>query len=146
MFGAGSDYCIFLVSRYAEERKAGWGKNDSVERAVVRAGESIATSGATVVLAFGTLAVASFGMLRSIGLAVMLGISIALLVALTLVPAALMVFGDRLFWPGHLDANKEKSERKKGYYAKAAGFTARHSKIVLVIALAISVPATVVVF
>ncbi len=146
MLGAGTDYCIFLISRFAEERKLGRDKKEAVERSLAWAGESIVTSGATVVLAFGTLAVASFGMLRSIGLAVMLGISMALLVALTLVPAALMVFGDRLFWPGHLDANKEKSERKKGYYAKAAGFTARHSKIVLVIALAISVPATVVVF
>src|SRR6266567_3509936 len=80
---------------------------------------------------------------RSIGLAVMLGISVALLVALTLVPSALMVFGDRLFWPGHVGA---KREEKRGYYAKAAGFTARHSKIVLLMALALSVPATAIVF
>src|SRR5205807_6185656 len=81
MFGAGSDYCIFLVSRYAEERRLGRGKKDAVERAVTWAGESIATSGATVVIAFGSLAIAGFGMLRSIGIAVMMGISIALLVA-----------------------------------------------------------------
>ncbi|MBO0888866.1 MMPL family transporter, partial [Candidatus Bathyarchaeota archaeon] len=30
MLGAGSDYCIFLVSRYVEERKTGRGKTDSV--------------------------------------------------------------------------------------------------------------------
>jgi putative drug exporter of the RND superfamily len=146
MLGAGTDYCIFLMSRYAEERRSGRDKKESVERSLAWAGGSIVTSGATVVLAFGTLAVASFGMLRSIGLAVMLGISVALLVALTLVPSALMVFGDRLFWPGHIGAKREKREEKRGYYAKAAGFTARHSKIVLLLALVISVPATVVVF
>ena len=141
MFGAGSDYCIFLVSRYAEERKAGRGKNDSVERAVVRAGESIATSGATVVIAFGSLAVAGFGMLRSIGLAVMLGISIALIVCLTLVPATLSLLGDKLFWPRGLRVKPPRSG-SKSYYHRAAKFTAKHSKMVLLVALAASLPAT----
>jgi RND superfamily putative drug exporter len=142
MFGAGSDYCIFLVSRYAEERRMGRGKKDAVERAVTWAGESIATSGATVVIAFGSLAIAGFGMLRSIGIAVMMGISIALLVALTLVPAALSMFGDRIFWPGGLGLWRKKKAKGSSYYARAARFTAKHSKLILIVALAISLPAT----
>ena len=141
MLGAGSDYCIFLVSRYAEERKMGRGKKDSVERAVTWAGESIATSGATVIIAFGTLAFASFGLLRSIGIAVMLGISVALLVALTLVPAALSLFGDRIFWPRGLSLWRKKKGKGGSYYARAAQFTARHSKLILLLALAITIPA-----
>src|SRR6267143_1525400 len=140
MFGAGSDYCIFLVSRYAEERRLGRGKKDAVERAVTWAGESIATSGATVVIAFGSLAIAGFGMLRSIGIAVMMGISIALLVALTLVPALLMMFGDRLFWPRGLNLWKRKAKHPS-YYARAAKFTAQHSKLILILALVVTVPA-----
>lgn len=140
MLGAGSDYCIFLVSRYAEERKLGRGKKDSVERAVTWAGESIATSGATVIIAFGTLAFASFGLLRSIGIAVMIGISVALLVALTLVPAALSLFGDRIFWPRGLSLWRKKRSRGS-YYARAAQFTAKHSKLILLLALAVSLPA-----
>ncbi|HEV2120868.1 MAG TPA: efflux RND transporter permease subunit [Candidatus Bathyarchaeia archaeon] len=142
MFGAGSDYCIFLVSRYAEERRMGRGKKDSVERAVTWAGESIATSGATVVIAFGSLAIAGFGMLRSIGIAVMMGISIALLVALTLVPAILSMFGDRMFWPGGLGLWRKKKSKGNSYYARAARFTAKHSKLILIVALAVSLPAT----
>ncbi len=142
MFGAGSDYCIFLVSRYAEERRMGRGKKDAVERAVTWAGESIATSGATVVIAFGSLAIAGFGMLRSIGIAVMMGISIALLVALTLVPAILSMFGDRMFWPGGLGLWRKKKAKGSSYYARAARFTARHSKLILIVALAVSLPAT----
>jgi RND superfamily putative drug exporter len=141
MLGAGSDYCIFLVSRYAEERRMGRGKKDAVERSVTWAGESIATSGATVVIAFGTLAFASFGLLRSVGIAVMLGISIALLVALTLVPAALSLFGDRIFWPRGLGLWRKKKNVGSSYYARAAQFTAKHSKLVLLLALAISLPA-----
>jgi putative drug exporter of the RND superfamily len=142
MFGAGSDYCIFLVSRYAEERRMGRGKRDAVERAVTWAGESIATSGATVVIAFGSLAIAGFGMLRSIGIAVMMGISIALLVALTLVPAILSIFGDKMFWPGGLGLWKKKRAKTSSYYARAARFTAKHSKLILLVALAVSLPAT----
>jgi len=141
MLGAGSDYCIFLVSRYSEERRLGRGKKDAVERSVTWAGESIATSGATVVIAFGTLAFASFGLLRSVGIAVMLGISIALLVALTLVPAALSLFGDRIFWPRGLGLWRKKKLVGASYYARAAQFTAKHSKLVLLLALAISLPA-----
>jgi putative drug exporter of the RND superfamily len=142
MFGAGSDYCIFLVSRYAEERRMGRGKKDAVERAVTWAGESIATSGATVVIAFGSLAIAGFGMLRSIGIAVMMGISIALLVALTLVPAILSMFGDKMFWPGGLGLWRKKRTKGSSYYARAARFTAKHSKLILIVALAVSLPAT----
>ena len=142
MFGAGSDYCIFLVSRYAEERRMGRGKKDAVERAVTWAGESIATSGATVVIAFGSLTIAGFGMLRSIGIAVMMGISIALLVALTLVPAILSIFGDKMFWPSGLGLWKKKRAKTSSYYARAARFTAKHSKLILIVALAVSLPAT----
>jgi putative drug exporter of the RND superfamily len=141
MLGAGSDYCIFLVSRYAEERRLGRGKKDSVERAVTWAGESIATSGATVIIAFGTLTFASFGLLRSIGMAVMVGISVALLVALTLVPASLSLFGDRIFWPRGLGLWRKKKDKYANYYARAAKFTAKHSKLVLLLALAITIPA-----
>src|SRR5437763_16277910 len=120
MLGDGSDYCIFLVSRYAEERRLGRGKKDSVERAVTWAGESIATSGATVVIAFGSLAIAGFGMLRSIGLAVLIGISIALLVALTLVPAILSMFGHKIFWPGGPVLWRKKTATGGSYYARGA--------------------------
>src|SRR2546425_1059288 len=117
-------------------------KKDSVERAVTWAGESIATSGATVVIAFGSLAIAGFGMLRSIGIAVMMGISIALLVALTLVPAILSIFGDKIFWPGGLGLWRKKKVKGSSYYARAARFTAKHSKLILIVALAVSLPAT----
>src|SRR5207237_8118619 len=112
---------------------------------VTWAGESIATSGATVVIAFGTLAFASFGLLRSVGIAVMLGISTALLVALTLVPAALSLFGDRIFWPRGLGLWSTRKLGGASYYARAAHFTAKHSKLVLLLALAISLPAASIV-
>src|SRR2546422_9916012 len=71
----------------------------------------------------------------------MLGISIALLVALTLVPAALSLFGDRIFWPRGLGLWRKKKSVGSWYYARAAQFNAKHSKLVLLLAFAISLPA-----
>jgi RND superfamily putative drug exporter len=73
----------------------------------------------------------------------MMGISIALLVALTLVPAILSIFGDRMFWPGGLGLwRKKKPKAGTSYYARAARFTAKHSKLILLVAMAVSLPAT----
>src|SRR2546425_581722 len=142
MFGAGSDYCIFLVSRYAEERRMGRGKKDAVERAVTWAGESIATSGATVVIAFGSLAIAGFGMLRSIGIAVMMGISIALLVSFTRVPQFLSMLGKKIFGPGELVFGKKKKPKESSYYARPERSTQNHSKQTLTGPWAVIPPAT----
>src|SRR5947208_14222012 len=81
-------------------------------------------------------------MLRSIGIAVMIGISIALLVALTLVPAIQSMFGDLIFWPGGLGLWRKKKAKGSSYYARTAKFIAKHSKLIIIVALAVSLPAT----
>ena len=150
MMGAGCDYCIFILSRYREERKAGRDKESSVREAVMWAGESIATSGATVVIGFGALAIANFSMLQSMGIALALGVLIALLVALTLVPSLLMLLGDKLFWPAKFgkptdpETFKKKSMKTKdkvGYFTRSAKFSIKHAKVLVVAMILISVPA-----
>ncbi len=150
MMGAGCDYCIFILSRYREERKAGRDKESSVKESVMWAGESIATSGATVVIGFGALAIANFSMLQSMGIALALGVLIALLVALTLIPSLLMLLGDKLFWPAKFskpsdpETFKKKSMKKKdkvGYFTRSAKFAIKHAKVMVVAMVLISVPA-----
>jgi predicted RND superfamily exporter protein len=141
MLGAGCDYCIFIMSRYREERHNGRNKNDSVRQAVNWAGESIATSGATVIIGFGVLATGRFGMMQSIGVALAIGVTIALLVALTLLPSLLMLLGNRMFWPARID-RPIRVRNKIGYFTKSAHFAIRHAKVIVVAAILISVPAT----
>jgi hypothetical protein len=150
MMGAGCDYCIFILSRYREERKAGRDKESSVRESVMWAGESIATSGATVVIGFGALAIANFSMLQSMGIALALGVLIALLVALTLIPSLLMLLGDKLFWPAKFgkptdpETFKKKSMKTKdkvGYFTRSAKFAIKHAKVLVVAMILISVPA-----
>ncbi len=149
MLGAGTDYAIFLMARYREERLRGNSKEKSVEECVKWAGESITTSGLAVMISFGALGLGSFAMVKTMGLTIMLGIGIALLVALTFIPSLLMLVGDRVFWPGY---KKWEERRKKGdgaytrYFRKSAQISVKHAKKITLAALVITIPAIYGVF
>ncbi len=145
MMGAGCDYCIFILSRYREERQNGRGKEEAIRQAVTWAGESIATSGATVIIGFGVLSIGRFSMMQSMGVALALGVTIALLVALTLLPSLLMLLGDRMFWPTKLD-RPVKVRTKPGYFTRSAMFAIKHAKVIVVVAVVISIPTTYLVY
>jgi RND superfamily putative drug exporter len=123
-------------------------------------------------VSFGALSIASFGMMRTLGLAMMIGVAMALVAALTFLPSLLLIFGNRIFWPTKnlkrrtwLDSKnstnrnmesgptgnpggklkkKKKGERrrKRGYFGRAARFSIKHAKAIVLIALLVSVPTT----
>ena len=100
MFGAGTDYCLLLVSRYREELRAG----EHVARRRWRAPPSaaagaIVSAGATVIAAMLVLLLADFRATREMGPALALGIAVMVVAGLTLLPALLSVLGRRAFWP-----------------------------------------------
>lgn len=141
MMGAGCDYCIFILSRYREERSKGLDQKESVRQAVTWAGESIATSGATVIIGFGVLSIGQFPMFKSMGISLALGVTIALLVALTMLPSLLVLLGDRMFWPSRL--NKARAKKSKpSYFTRSAHFAIKHAKAIVLVAVIISIPTT----
>jgi RND superfamily putative drug exporter len=152
LLGVGTDYSIFLMTRYKEERMKGATREQAVHTAVCWAGESIITSGATVIIAFLAMSTASYSMVQTMGLILGLSIVIALLVALTLVPSLIMLLGNRIFWPNtgnrwkkYCDKfNQKKAAGKHGYFHRAASFAVKHAKVVLVVALVVSIPAVYV--
>jgi RND superfamily putative drug exporter len=150
LMGVGTDYAIFIVARYREERMRGQSREDAVRTSVTWAGESISTSGATVMVSFFALAIADFSMIRTMGLVLGMAIGISLLVALTLVPSLLLVLGNRIFWPTRGKRWKRFATRMmerragghRGYFHKAANFSIRHARAVVIAALLVSVPTT----
>lgn len=152
LMGVGTDYAIFIVARYREERIKGHNREEAVRTSVTWAGESISTSGATVMISFFALSIADFSMIRTMGLVLGMAIAISLLVALTLVPSLIMLLGNRIFWPTrgarwYKFAEKVMERRSRGhhgYFYKAANLSIRHAKTVLVAAVLISVPTTYV--
>ena len=152
LMGVGTDYAIFIVARYREERIKGHGKEDAVRTSVTWAGESISTSGATVMISFFALGIAEFSMIRTMGIIMGMAVGLSIIVALTLVPSLLMILGNRIFWPTRgkrWDRFAEKVMEKKargdhGYFYKAADYSIRHAKAVIAVALLISIPTTFV--
>jgi len=145
MLGAGTDYCIFIMSRYREERIQGKPKEEAVRTSLTWAGESIATSGATVMIGFGVLMIGQYGMVRSMGMALAISVGIALLFALTMLPSLVMLVGDRVFWPVKMSGEAKRAERREsrggGYFRKSAKFSLKHAKGIVIAAVIISIPA-----
>ena len=100
VFGVGTDYTIFLISRYREEvSKGDW--HAATRMTVKRIGAVITASAATVIVGLGSMAFGQFGMIQTTGPALAIVIFVTLLVGLTLAPALLGIFGHYLFWPRH---------------------------------------------
>lgn len=163
LLAVGVDYSIFIIARYREERRGGKNREEAVRTSVTWAGESIATSGGVVMISFGALSIAGFGLLRTMGLVFMIGVGVALLTALTLLPALILLVGNRIFWPSRrlkrktwLDSaddnrnpnnpkEKSKGKRKRGYFGNAARASLKYSKAIVAAALLISIPTTLAV-
>jgi putative drug exporter of the RND superfamily len=153
MLGVGTDYAIFLIARYREERIEGKYRDEAVHTSVKWVGESITTSGMTVILSFGVMSLSTFSFLKSMGIGIGTGVLIALLVSLTMIPAILTLAGDRVFWPNsgkrfemHAAKVREKRAARPSYFRRAASFSARKPKTILLLALIFTLPAAYVVF
>jgi RND superfamily putative drug exporter len=99
MYGAGTDYCLFLISRFREEMADEVGIDQATKRTVHLVGETISSSAGTVFVGFMSLIFAEMGAFRNAGPMLAIGIVISLLSGLTLVPALLATLGNRAFWP-----------------------------------------------
>lgn len=155
MFGAGCDYCIFIIARYREEMRDGKNHHDALHSAIKWAGESITISGASVIIGFGAMSICSFSMISTMGICLALGIVIALLAALTFIPSVLNIVGDRIFWPTRIKEYQPGGKATKGWFAwagrvghsyfeKSSHFTLKHAKAIAIVAVLITVPAAYV--
>jgi RND superfamily putative drug exporter len=102
LYGAGTDYCLFLISRYQEERASGSNPSGAVQRSVGHVGGTVLASAGTVVWGLGLMGLAEFTKVRCAGPAIALSLIVALLASLTLTPALLSLLGSAVFWPYHM--------------------------------------------
>jgi RND superfamily putative drug exporter len=93
--GAGTDYAVFLISRYHEYIRSGTDSDLAVQQALRSIGKVIAASAATVAVAFCGMVFTRLPAFTSVGPALAVSIVIALLAAVTLLPAILVLAGRR---------------------------------------------------
>lgn len=95
MAGAGTDYAVFLISRYHDYLRSGANSDAAVKRAMFSIGKVIAASAATVGITFLLISFARMGVFKTVGASAAIGIGVAFLAALTLLPAVLVLAGRR---------------------------------------------------
>ena len=99
MFGAGTDYCLLLVSRYGAKLRRRESAEQAMREAIPEAAPAMLASGITVIAALLTMLAGIFGIYRTLGPMNAIGIAVVLLAGLTLLPALLHVLGRRAYWP-----------------------------------------------
>ncbi|MER7049161.1 MMPL family transporter [Streptomyces jumonjinensis] len=101
LLGIGIDYLLFLLFRFREHlrNRPEQPAREAAEQVSGRVGAAIASAALTIVAAFATLGLASFGQFRSLGPAIAVAVLVMLLGSLTLLPALLAAAGRRMFWP-----------------------------------------------
>jgi RND superfamily putative drug exporter len=93
--GAGTDYAVFLISRYHDYLRQGADLDDAVRRALISIGKVITASAATVGITFLGISFAKMGVFSTVGVACAIGVAVAYLAAITLLPAILVLAGPR---------------------------------------------------
>jgi RND superfamily putative drug exporter len=93
--GAGTDYAVFLISRYHDYLRLGTDTDQAVKGALNSIGKVIAASAATVVITFLGIAFTRLAMVSSTGVALAIAVSICFLAAITFLPAVLVLAGRR---------------------------------------------------
>jgi RND superfamily putative drug exporter len=113
--GVGIDYSLFIVSRYRENRALGMDIENAIGRSVATAGSAVLFAGTTVVIAICGLMVSGIPYVARLGYMAGLVVLVMMVAALTLLPAALAIVGDRI------DKFKVPSLMHHADRAKAAG-------------------------
>ena len=117
MFGAGTDFTLFIVARYREELSRQPDRWRAMEVSLQRIGPAIASSAGTTIAAMLALLLASFGSFQAMGPVLAMAIFLMLLSGLTLVPALAVLLGR-----GSLLAGPDARERHGALAASGRGW------------------------
>jgi len=111
LFGAGTDYCLFLITRYRDELQLERSTRSAMLAAFKGSSGAIAMSGFTVVIALLALLLAQYGSSHRFAIPFSLSIFIMGLASLTLIPAILSILGRSSFYP-FIPRTKEMEEER----------------------------------
>ncbi|WP_127498711.1 MMPL family transporter [Paenibacillus glycanilyticus] len=99
LFGAGTDYCLFLIARFRSVLTEESNKKQALLKALGDSGGAITMSGLTVVMSLLALLLAEYGAIHRFAVPFSLSILIMMVASLTLVPALLAILGRASFYP-----------------------------------------------
>jgi putative drug exporter of the RND superfamily len=94
--GVGIDYSLFVVTRFREEYRRGADAAEATVTAMDTAGRAVLFAGTTVIIALAGMFVLGVGFLYGLALGSVIAVLLTMLTSLTVLPALMSRFGDRL--------------------------------------------------
>jgi RND superfamily putative drug exporter len=138
LFGVLTDYLVFFVSGYRQRLRAGAEPLAAVTAVTAELLPVILTAALMIAGATLTLLISGVDLLASFGPAMAIAVVVAAAVALTLVPAALAIFGRALLWPrGDEGGRAEDADAGGGARGRLIGGAVRFPALTIVLCLAI---------
>lgn len=131
--GVTMDYSIFLVNRYSEERLASDSKEEAMRRALTASAVSLKGSSLTTIFGFLALCFMQLTLGFNIGFVMAKGVVIGVITVITVLPAFLLLFDNKIF--------RKKHKVFSPKFNKPIDFTLRHQKILRTVFIIILIPA-----
>tara|TARA_B100001142_G_scaffold69767_1_gene69982 strand:- start:79533 stop:81770 length:2238 start_codon:yes stop_codon:yes gene_type:complete len=132
LFGSGTDYCLFVSSRYKEELIKHQDKHQAMNIAVNAVGPAVLSSGSTILVASAILLLATLGSSAALGPVLAVALLIMMLAAVTFVPAILLILGRVAFWPAIPKYESDPKPQRKIYGVIASWVLDRPKKVLVV--------------
>ncbi|MFN6549085.1 RND family transporter [Mycolicibacterium septicum] len=132
LLGAGTDYTVFLISRYHEQRRAQVPAEQAVIAATASIGRVILASAGTVALAFLAMVFATLSVFAGLGPACAVAVAVGFAATVTLLPPVLALAATR-------GIGEPKPDRTRRYWNSVAVAVVRRPVPLLVISLTILV-------
>ncbi len=153
LFGAGTDYCLFLIARYREELARGLRGEEALSEAIRQIGGALVASAGTVILGLGMLWFSVFRKIQYTGPAIALSLVIGLIGSLTLAPVLLHWLRGLVFWPFQpphhtkgADPDEESLQETPlyGFWTKVSNVVVKYPGWILGTSIALLIPFAVI--
>lgn len=149
-FGSGTDFCLFLISRFKEEMERGLDQAEALKESLGQVGEALVGSAMTTVCGLSMMYFADFGKFTYSGPAIALCLTVTLIACMTLAPAILRGCGKGVFWPFGLKLKptaREDAEADNSLIARFWSWTSdqilRYPGLILLFSVVLMLPAAI---
>lgn len=135
LFGAGTDYCLFIISRFKEFLADDMTGAGAATKTMARVGETIVSSAGTLIVADIAISFVSVKLFANTGPSLAIGLVVSLCAVMTLTPALLAIIGTRAFWPG-----KPKHASESAFWGRMGQWVTRMPWAPLALSIVVMVP------